>query len=482
MPFPTDIRITGAALFLLPVRTRVPLKFGAQVVDAVTCARVVVEVRTRDGRRGVGWGETPLAVQWGWPAPLPYAARHDAMVRVASATAAAFRDLPDAGHPLELGVAFRRSALDRIAAESGDTSTGPVPELAALIAASAVDLAVHDAYGVALGLDTYATYGNGHLASDLADLFGPGLAAADRHLFVGRRPDEFLIATPPRSLLAWHLVGGLDPLEPGDTTGTEPDDGHPVLLADWIRADGLECLKVKLRGDDLDWDVERLLRVGRIGLAHGVRGFCADFNCTVTDPGYVHAALDAVAAATPELALRLLYVEQPFPYDLEVHAIDVSSLSARTRLFLDESAHDWRHVARGRELGWNGVALKTCKTQSGALLSLAWARAHGMDLMVQDLTNPMLAAIPHVRLAAHARTFAGVETNAMQFYPEASTTEAVVHPGIYARRGGRIDLGTLAGPGFGMRVGEIARPLPEPHAVCGTIGRDAWRPDAPGSG
>ncbi|HBB74284.1 MAG TPA: hypothetical protein DC048_07520, partial [Planctomycetaceae bacterium] len=68
MPFSTDIRVTGAALFLLPVRTRVPLKFGAQVVDAVTCARVVVDVRTRDGRRGVGWGETPLAVQWGWPA------------------------------------------------------------------------------------------------------------------------------------------------------------------------------------------------------------------------------------------------------------------------------------------------------------------------------------------------------------------------------------------------------------------------------
>ncbi len=77
--------------------------------------------------------------------------------------------------------------------------------------------------------------------------------------------------------------------------------------------------------------------------------------------------------------------------------------------------------------------MKTCKTQTGALLSLSWARAHGMALMVQDLTNPMLAQVPHVLLAAHAGTIMGVETNAMQFYPEASRPEAEVHPGLYRR-------------------------------------------------
>ena len=88
---------------------------------------------------------------------------------------------------------------------------------------------------------------------------------------------------------------------------------------------------------------------------------------------------------------------------------------------MDESAHDWRLVKLGRELGWSGVALKTCKTQTGALLSLCWAKAHGMTLMVQDPTNPMLAQIPHVLLANHAGTIMGVETNSMQFYPEASS-------------------------------------------------------------
>ena len=114
-----------------------------------------------------------------------------------------------------------------------------------------------------------------------------------------------------------------------------------------------------------------------------------------------------------------------------------------------------------RSLGWTGVALKTCKTQTGALLSLCWAKAHGMYLMVQDLTNPMLAQIPHVLLAAHAGTIMGVETNAMQFYPDASLPEAAVHPEIYRRRKGSVDLATIRGPGFGYRLEEIDRTLPE---------------------
>ena len=108
------------------------------------------------------------------------------------------------------------------------------------------------------------------------------------------------------------------------------------------------------------------------------------------------------------------------------------------------------------------MALKTCKTQTGALLTLCWAKAHGMTLMVQDLTNPMLAQIPHVLLAAHAGTIMGVETNGMQFYPAASLPEAAVHPGLFQRRNGNVDLSTLKGPGFGYRLSEIKRDLPAP--------------------
>jgi hypothetical protein len=220
-------------------------------------------------------------------------------------------------------------------------------------------------------------------------------------------------------------------------------------------------LKIKLAGNDAAWDYSRLTEIGRLAIASGVDWLTTDFNCTVQEPAYVNEILDRLVREEPRIYGMILYVEQPFPYELEQHAIDVHSVSARKPLFMDESAHDWKMVKLGRELGWTGVALKTCKTLTGALLSLCWAKAHGMTLMVQDLTNPMLAQIPHVLLAAHAGTIMGVETNSSQFYPEASKFESQFHPGLYDRRYGQVDLSSLKGPGFGY--GEATtRPLDAP--------------------
>jgi L-alanine-DL-glutamate epimerase-like enolase superfamily enzyme len=275
-------------------------------------------------------------------------------------------------------------------------------------------------------------------------------------------------------LVAWHLVGGVDPVDAKDLRGDEPRDGYPVLLSDWIQRDGLKCLKIKLRGNDAAWDYARLISVGRLAIEHDVTWLTADFNCTVSQPGYVTTILDRLKDDQPRIYGMLLYVEQPFAYDLESNRLDVHAVSARKPLFLDESAHDWRQVQLGRSLGWSGVALKTCKTQSGAILSLCWAQAHGMTLMVQDLTNPMLAQIPHLLLAAHAGTIMGVETNSMQFYPEASAPEAAAHPGCYRRREGTVSLETVSGPGYGYRIEDIRRELPSPRFTCGQV-QEPWQ-------
>jgi L-alanine-DL-glutamate epimerase-like enolase superfamily enzyme len=243
-----------------------------------------------------------------------------------------------------------------------------------------------------------------------------------------------------------------------------------VLLRDWIQRDGLRCLKIKLCGNDAAWDYARIVSVGNLAVETGVLWLTADFNCTVTDPAYVTEILDRLLWEQPRIYGMLLYIEQPFPYELEETRIDVRSVSARKPLFMDESAHDWELVRLGRELGWTGVALKTCKTQTGAVLSMCWAKAHGMTLMVQDLTNPMLAQVSHLLLAAHAGTIMGVETNSMQFYPDASAPEAVVHPGIYKRMNGEVDLASVEGGGFGYRLAEMKRSLPAPASVEGDTG------------
>jgi L-alanine-DL-glutamate epimerase-like enolase superfamily enzyme len=466
---PTDVRPVAASLFFLPIKTRMPLKFGPEITTEVTCARVKLTVRDGSGRSADGWGETPLSVQWVWPSALSYEARHLVLKKFCVDLAAAWASFSATGHPVKVGHAFSRDELpgllEKVNRERAAEGAEPMPWLAALVCCSAFDLALHDAYGVLLGLPTYETYNAQYMNADLARYLDP--VEGSGVSFAGKYPADFLVHPHPRSLPAWHLVGGKDPIDPADLTGSEPDDGYPVLLRDWVRRDGLKCLKVKLRGDDPARDYSRLVQVGKIADEEGADWLTADFNCTVGEPGYVNTILDRLVVEHPRLYGMLLYVEQPFPYDLEANRIDVHSVSARKPLFMDESAHDWHMIKLGRALGWTGVALKTCKTQTGALLSLCWAKAHGMTLMVQDLTNPMLAQVSHVLLAAYSGTIMGVESNSMQFYPEASLPEAVVHPGLYRRREGLLDLSTIAGPGFGYRLDEIHRDLPAPVVVHG---------------
>jgi len=466
-------RVVATEVYFLPISTRLPLKFGAETVTSVTCARVRLRVEAARGAgvsgnaRAEGWGETPLSVQWVWPSRVAYEERHECFLELCRRIAACWPSFRAEGHPLETGHAFLEGPLHDVLNGLNRERAGRelVPWLAALVAASAFDLALHDAYANLVGESVYDTYGPRHLDFDLRRFLEP--AEGSDVSFDGKRPADYLARKPLTSLVAWHLVGGRDAVEPEDLDGTEPLDGYPTLLRDWIRTDGLIGLKVKLRGDDAAWDLDRLLRVARIAREEGARWLSADFNCTVHEPEYVNGVLDRLRATDPAAFDCLLYVEQPFPYELESHPIDVRTVAARKLLFLDESAHDWKLVRRGRSLGWTGVALKTCKTQTGAILSLCWAKAHGMSLMVQDLTNPRLAQIPHVLLAAHAETLLGVETNAMQFYPEASRAEAEVHPGLYRRREGRVDLSSIRGTGFGYRLDEIRTELPKPAAACG---------------
>jgi L-alanine-DL-glutamate epimerase-like enolase superfamily enzyme len=466
---PRNIHIRELELYFIPIQTRVPLKFGTETLTTVTCARVKAVVGTVNGQEtATGWGETPLNVQWVWPSSMPYQPRLEALMDLCRTITAVLLKADMEGHPMETGYDFTchhlKEILHGVNRERIRGGMEPVPWLAALVCFSACDIAVHDAYGVLHGVPVYQTYDQPWMNRDLSAFLEPS-RLSENISFSGVYPGHFLLQEPRKQLKAWHLVGGLDPLTGEDLTGDEPDDGYPVQLEQWIESDGLDCLKIKLRGTDEAWDFDRMSRTGAIAGRHGVHWLSADFNCTVRDPDYVNRILDRLRDEEPETYARLLYVEQPFPHELEEHRLNVRSVSARKPLFLDESAHDWGIVRLGFELGWTGVALKTCKTQTGAILSACWAIAHGMTLMVQDLTNPMLAQIPHCLLAAHLPTIMGVETNGMQFYPEASALERNVHPGLYQRRNGLVDLSTLGSSGFGYRVDEIGRALPEPEPL-----------------
>ncbi len=492
-PKPTDIRVREARVTFKPVVLRLPLRFGAETVTELSFARVRITVETRAGRRAQGWGETPLNVGWAWPSALAHRARTARLEELCRQIAEAWPRDAEYGHPLELGYRFlehrlpelagraevretagatsetaaglheapdRREAAERptrgqTAARRPPNAANRLPWLAALICAAPFDLALHDAFGIANEVPIYQTYGPEYMNADLAAFFA-GVPEAE--YFAGRYPLHYLRAKPARRIPVWHLVGGADALRGGELSGPEPDDGYPVTLEEWLQRDGPMFLKIKLCGVDWDWDYDRLVAVGEVGLAFGSPGLSADFNCTVTDSAYVPRMLERLRRDVPRSYAALRYIEQPFAVDPAEHdPAAVEAIAAHKPVFIDESADDWRSVARGRQVGWSGVALKSCKTQTGALLALAWAKEAGMELVAQDLSNARLAQIPHLLLAAHAGIELGVESNGMQYYPDASTAEARVHPGLYRRREGMLDLGSVGGPGFGYRIDEIMR-------------------------
>src|SRR5208283_3914774 len=113
----------------------------------------------------------------------------------------------------------------------------------------------HDAFGKVHGLNCYQTYGPEFLSHDVGHYLGPE--------FAGVRLDQHISPQPKPRMPLYHLIGALDPLETSDVQ-RPVGDGLPETLPEWIRFNGLTHLKIKLNGDDLAWDVERVVRVDRI--------------------------------------------------------------------------------------------------------------------------------------------------------------------------------------------------------------------------
>ena len=82
----------------------------------------------------------------------------------------------------------------------------------------------------------------------------------------------------------------------------------PETLPEWIRFNGLTHLKIKLNGDDLDWDVERVVGVDRVTAEtqrqRGVSRWCysLDFNERCANVGYLLEFLRQVARANRRTA------------------------------------------------------------------------------------------------------------------------------------------------------------------------------------
>ena len=452
----SDIRPIEAEAYVMDERSRTPLKFGGVVMDQIKYVHVRVLVENRNGDRAEGWGAVVLSDVWAWPSPtVPHEQREAVMVDVVRAWCRRIAEVTDFAHPVDLFWDIEPELMaisDRICDERGLPER--MPRLGALVCASPVDGAMHDAFGHVNGISTYDGYGREFMTSDLSRYLG--------HAFAGQYIGDHIVPMP-EWLDAFHLVGGLDKLTEAEITGDDPNDGLPVSLDQWIDYERLTCLKVKLRGTDLAWDLQRMLNVCKVARqAHdrlGIRGLTltADTNEMCESPEYMVELLKQFRQADADGFDSLLYCEQPCERDLWRRKLDVRELAAIKPVIIDEALASLADLELAVELGYSGIALKSCKCQSAELVMAAKATREKMIYSVQDLTNPGIALLHSVGLAGHLSVIKGVESNSRQFYPATSEPERRVHPGVYRLTDGKIDARTLVGTGLGYQWDKIGR-------------------------
>ena len=165
----------------------------------------------------------------------------------------------------------------------------------------------------------------------------------------------------------YHLVGALDPLAPADLVNPI-GDGFPETLDDWMRRDGLTHLKVKLNGENLDWDVDRFVGVDRVAETvqreRGVKRwhYSADFNEKCPHVSYLLEFLGKVRERTPAGFERLQYVEQPTARDLKANRTNVMHEAAKLRpVVIDESLTDLESLQTARAMGYTGAASRLAR-------------------------------------------------------------------------------------------------------------------------
>jgi L-alanine-DL-glutamate epimerase-like enolase superfamily enzyme len=445
----TDIRIREITHSYEDFLYRTPIKFGGTIVDRVTLLNVNCVVSLANGKTAQGFGSMPLGNVWAFPSKaLTYDRTLAAMKALADRIRKITADYREAAHPVDINVALEPLYLKAAAGVSGERNLSqPIPKLCTLVTASPFDAAIHDAFGKIHNRSTYATYGRDLMAHDLSHYLGGE--------FKGEYLERYVTKEPKPTMPLYHLVGAVDPVLPSELTH-RIGDGLPETLSEWIVYSGLTHMKIKLNGEDLKWDLDRILAVNRVAeeteQKRGVAEwhYSLDFNEKCPNAGYLIEMLRQLKEQAPAGFERVQYVEQPTKRDLKADRQNVMHEASKLRpVVIDESLTDLESLELAREMGYTGAALKACKGQAQALLMAAAAQKWKMFLCVQDLTCPGASLIHSAGLAAHVPTVAAIEANSRQYVPAANRAWEKKFPGLFDVRDGFAHTGQILKLGLG---------------------------------
>lgn len=454
------------------VRTRLPFKFGVQVLRQVPLAELQVTVATADGRRGTGRASDLLVPKW-------------------------FEKNPDTT-PEEDSAALAASVEAAVdVAEIVTRTAGPHPifdiaEIARIEQVGTRDHRDDDVlvrgFGVAM-LERAMI----DAACRLADLSFDealrqnifGFSASRLIPEVGDWSPSSLPA-PATSMAVRHTVGMLDPLTVGEIRADERiNDGLPQALEEDIAVYGLQRFKVKIGGDHAANQARLRAVAAVVGDSVGPEAiFTLDGNEQCVDLEGLAGLLEDLQRdpATAPMIGRLALIEQPLPrrdaFD-ESQRQGLARLSRIAPVIIDEADTDRDAFRRAIDLGYAGVSVKACKgvfraiANRGLLEHRRKAGAVGLFQSGEDLTN--LGGIPLQQdLCLQAELgVADVERNGHHYFrgldhlsAETGSRLSQVLPHLYQKEaGGRVRLrieagrlrldGVVDGTGFGGPLGPL---------------------------
>jgi L-alanine-DL-glutamate epimerase-like enolase superfamily enzyme len=426
---------------------RQPMKFGGRVVEDVCVLRTEVTVTQVGGRKKTkGIGEMTMGNAWAWPSKIPGKVTLKLLVELANRLAARAQDATLVGDPLQ--ITHRLAELrDAVTAEMVQEYkiTEQIPKLAAMLAASPLEAAVHDAFGRIHHRNSFDLMNSEFLNEDLSAYLGEE--------FAGKYPVYYLSPKPKPTMPLYHLVGALDPLSKEDIK-SRLDDGYPETLEEWLHSDGITHLKIKLAGNNIDWDVGRIVEVTRICervAAERDWKLSFDFNEQCPNEDYVLDLLERIERLSKLSFDRLQYIEQPTPRDLTQRTeMTVHRISRIRPVVIDESLTDLESLRLARQRGYTGLALKACKGQSECLLMGAAGAHYQMFTCVQDLTCIGGSFLHSASIASRLPGVAAIEGNGRQYCPIGNAAYMKQYAPMFRVRYGTIPTELLDGPGLGF--------------------------------
>jgi len=444
----TDARIEDVRIAFADYLYRAPYKFGGHEVDRVTMLNVHCRVVSRSGKTAEGFAAMSLGNVWSFPAPdIPYDTTLAAMKTLAAKIARITAAFPSYAHPLDVNHELEPEYLKAAAETAREMSLPrPIPKLCTLVTASPVDAALHDAFGRLHGRNSFLVCGRDFVRYDLGHYLGSD--------FRGEFLDSYILSKPTPRIRMYHSVGASDPLTAADVK-RPIHDGLPETLAGWIPYNGVTAIKIKLNGDDLAWDVDRVASIDRVTSAEqarlGVRDwlYSLDFNERCPNVEYLLEFERRLRTRAPGAFARVQYIEQPTARDLAAHPDNTMFEAAKLRpIVIDESLTGLDALLQARAMGYTGAALKACKGQSQTLLMAAATQKYGMFRCVQDLTCPGAALVHSVGIACHVPGVSAIEANAREYVPAANRGWEKRFPGIFLVKDGWIRTTGLDGSGL----------------------------------